>query len=124
MRTKWLVLVVLVMGCRTDDVEPIEVQDTQGLTEIGDVAAMADAWCSVLSCRPGFEDGFASVEECAAFYTDYWGNPLWDNNQRDCFEDIEVVDACIAALLVTECGGETPAECEGILACDDPDDAE
>ena len=123
MRMRWSILVSLMIGCRTEDAEPIEVQDTQGLTEIGDVAAMADAWCSVLACRAGFEDGFASVEECSAFYTDYWGNPQWDNNQRDCFEDITIVDACISALLVTECGGETPPECEALLACDDPDPA-
>lgn len=118
---RWSILVTLAVGCRTEDVERIEVQDTQGLTEIGDVAAMADAWCSVLACRAGFKEGFASVDECASFYTDYWGNPLWDNNQRDCFEDTEQVDDCIAALLVTECGGETPAQCEVLLACDDPD---
>ena len=121
---KWLVLVTLMAGCRTEDVGSVEVQDTQGLTEIGDVAAMADAWCSVLACRDGFEDGFDSVEACVSFYTDYWGNPLWDNNQRECFEDTEVVDACTAALLAAECGGEPPTECEGLLACDDPDDTE
>ena len=121
---KSLILLWLVAGCRTEEPEVLEVQDTQGLTEIGDVAAMADAWCSVLACRDGFEEGFASVEDCVSFYTDYWGNPQWDNNQRECFEDVDEVETCTEALQATECGGATPAVCTGLLACDDPDDTD
>ncbi len=120
---KWMMLVALI-GCRTDDDEPTQTEslDTQELSSIGDVDAMAAAWCDVLSCREGFEDGFSRIEECVDFYSNYWGNPEWENNQRECFEDVEGVEDCTAALEVTECGGETPAECAYFMSCDDPDD--
>jgi hypothetical protein len=116
-----LMMLAALVGCRTED-ERVETQDTQGLTEIGDVDAMADAWCNVLVCRDGFEKGFSSLEECVDFYSNYWGNPEWDNNQRECFEDVEATAACTAALEATECGGATPPECTAFMACDDPDD--
>ena len=115
----WMFVLVLV-GCRTED-DPVVVEDSAGLTQIGDVDAMAAAWCAVLECRDGFEDGFDSVDDCTEFYSNYWGNPDWDNNQRECFEDVEAVDACVEALQVTECGGDTPAVCEAFMVCDDPD---
>ena len=116
-----MILIALV-GCRTEDeVTGPETRDTQGL-EIGDVDAMAEAWCEVLACRDGFYKTFSSKEECTEFYSNYWGNPLWDNNQRECFEDIDATEACTAALEATACGDETPAECVDFMACDDPDD--
>ncbi|MFT5685012.1 MAG: hypothetical protein ACI8RZ_005958 [Myxococcota bacterium] len=123
----WMMLVTLI-GCRTEDekagTDTQDTQDTGELTEIGDVDAMAVAWCDVLACRTGFDGEFPTIEDCVEFYGNYWGNPAWDNNQRECFEDIEDVAACTAALEVTECGGETPLECTDFMVCDDPDDTE
>ena len=115
-------MMLALVGCRTEDKIGAESLDTQSITEIGDVESMAEAWCAVLSCREGFEEAFDSVEKCATFYSNYWGNAEWDNNQRECFEDVEATAACTAALEATECGGETPSECIDFMACDDPDD--
>ncbi|MDG1478005.1 MAG: hypothetical protein P8R54_00370 [Myxococcota bacterium] len=121
---KWMMLAALI-GCRTeDDSMPAEFLGTQELTTIGDVDAMATAWCNVLACREGFEEGFTRVSECVDFYSNYWGNPEWGNNQRECFEDVESVADCTAALEATACGGETPEECVEFMACDEPDDVD
>ena len=122
MHMKWMILAALI-GCRTEDSPtPVESLGTQELTTIGDVDAMATAWCNVLTCREGFDDVFSRVAECVDFYSNYWGNPEWANNQRECFEDVESVEDCIAALEATACGGETPEECVDFMDCDDPDD--
>lgn len=119
----WTLLVVLVLGCRNE--EPT-ADDTAaaGLTPIGDVDAMAAAWCEMLSCRSGFHSAFLFKAQCVSVYSNYWGNPSQTNNQRACFEDIDEVSACVVALEAAECGGETPAACCALIQCQDPGDTE
>ena len=111
----YVLIGAVLLGCRSTPQE--EASDTAALTEIGDTEAMAAAWCAVLSCRDGFYDEFASVDECTELYSHYWGDETWSNNQRACFEDVEGTAACTAALEATACGGETPEACRALLDC-------
>lgn len=119
----WALLLTIALGCRNEDKE---VTDTsaQALTPIGDVDAMAEAWCAMLSCREGFYDAFPSVERCVEVYANYWGNANQLNNTRECFEDVPEVEACTGALEAVECGGDTPAACCELIQCQDPGDTE
>ncbi|MEL6346725.1 MAG: hypothetical protein AAFV53_26665 [Myxococcota bacterium] len=114
---RWFMWFALAAGCRTDAAEV----KTAELRAIGDVDAMADAWCDVLACRSGFDDVFDSVDACADLYRRYWGDAAILNNKRACFEDIDETDRCIDALSETRCGGATPAACVDIIACQLPE---
>ena len=115
-----MVLALVLAGCRYGDRKA--GVDTQSLEAIGDVDAMAEAWCQLISCQPTFDDSYDSIEACVALHEDYWGNPAWENNRRACFTDIEATDACIAALEQTPCGDRPPDACTDLLACALPND--
>jgi len=117
----WAAILVLVLGCRNEDTDLKTDTDTRPLTTIGDVDTMAAAWCDMISCREGFDDGFASVEECVEVYANYWGNADQTNNVRECFEDVGEVEACTEALQATDCGADTPAACDSLIQCQLPD---
>jgi hypothetical protein len=115
----WMGLLLLILSCRNEDKEPVDT-GTQPLTVIGDVDAMAEAWCAVLVCRAGFDDAFASVDACVDLYSNYWGNPNQLNNVRECFDDVDEVETCTTDLEATGCGGATPESCRALIDCQVP----
>lgn len=108
------------LGCRT----PPPEKKTAELRTIGDVDAMAEAWCDVLYCRDGYFEAFSTLEACVTLYQRYWGDANVANNQRDCFTDVEETRLCTQALEETDCGERTPAICVPLIQCQLPSDDE
>ena len=84
---------------------------------LSEVEQMAAAWCSLISCRDGFDKDYDSVDACAASYGRFWTDETLEYNAIKCFEDLDAVVQCTEALLDTPCGDATPAECTELITC-------